>query len=705
MSNLFFELGSEELPLSSLDLIYGELSEKTAKVLNHYRIPYAEIHCEATPRRIALFIGGIEKRQSDRTVEWSGPSAEKAYDTAGNPTPALLGFVKSKKAALSDVKIKETEKGKFVLIIQKETGKALSALLPDITKEIFSSLSFTKQMRWESTGFRFPRPIRWLVVLLDHKVVPLHFCGITAKALSFGHRFLSPKSFPIKKADWPEYEKTLKSRHVILNLKKREAVIREALSRKYSQKKIDEDLVRLNAQLVEDPFLIQGHFSKTYLDLPAEVLASCMKKNQKIFICYDAKGEVSGRFVAVLNGKRTGLKKIQEDFENVLESRLKDAQFFYREDTKTSLEEKVARLNQIVYLGKLGTLQDKTERLVKLSGHFASLSAHPEFKENLQRAAKLSKADLTTQLVYEFTDLQGVVGREYAYASGENKEVAEAIGTQYLPKNLSEETSEVKKNIPLLGAALGVVDRWDLLVGAFSIGLEPTGSQDPFALRRAGGILVKLVRAYGFRFSLNQMAREAMDLFHGLEIKGSKEEVVKRLKAFLKERIIFELKVQAGTREFEILQAVLKSDFDDLADVFARYEILTQSFQSKPQQFLKTAKVIERTSNILKGIQGKIPEEIRPDLLKESLEKELYKVIQSKSGEIQSAIRDRDYHRATCVFGDAFHSPVHDFFEKVLVNAEDKEIRSNRQALMKKIYSLYADRVADLSVLSRIDLE
>ncbi len=700
MSNLLVEIGTEELPLSSLDLIYSDLKIAGKEVFETHRLAFKDIFVEATPRRIAFFVEDLALRQEDRELEWSGPSHEKSYDAQGNPTPALEGFLKSKGVTLKDVQIKETPKGRFVVARKKEKGKTAREILPQILVSIFTSLPFPKTMRWDASGFRFPRPIRWVVALLDRQVIPFQLADVKSSRQSFGHRFLSPKPFTVPKADWGVYKTLLKKAHVVLSLAQREDVIRKGLYQ-FSPKNFDEDLVHTTAQLAEDPFLIRASFSSTYLDLPSEVLASCMKKNQKIFACYDAKGHLISRFVGVLNGKRRGLAKIREDYENVLESRLRDARYFYELDTKKPLEEKLTRLEQLVYLGKLGTMREKAQRLEAVAEIFASLVGRDDLKESLKRAARLCKMDLMTQMVYEFPDLQGIMGREYALELGEKEDVALAIGTQYLPKNLTENFDHLKKQMIPLGALLGLIDRLDLLVGAFGTGLEPTGSQDPFALRRAGGIFVKLVRAFGFHFSLSEAVDASVSLY-GKILDRPREELKKRLNRFFQDRMAFEFQVEPGSRAYEILQAVWRSQFDDLADVFKRFEVLKRMSEEDPKAFLKAAKVVERTANILKGAKGEIPA-VRKEFFQEPLEGELYRLVEEKSAEISQALQRRDYEKATLRFGQIFYEPLHKFFDKVMVNVEDSQIRANRQALMKQIYNLYAERLADLSVLSRMD--
>ncbi len=699
MPNLLVEIGTEELPTDALNVVYSNLASKATEIFQKNRLSFKQVLVQATPRRIAFYIEDLAARQLDENLELSGPSVEKAYDGEGKPTQALLGFLKSKEADLRDLEVKDTPRGQFVVIRRVLKGKATAAVLPEVLAELFNSLTFPKNMRWEKSGFRFPRPIRWLVAMLDKKVISFSFANLKAGNISYGHRFLSPKSFKVLSADWTLYKKALAKAHVILDLDERKNLISEELTKKYKQAHFDEELLHTTAQLVEEPFLLEGGFKKEYLELPKEVLASCMKKNQKIFACYGTDGKLNGKFVAVMNGARvkSGLPRIREDYEGVLESRLKDARYFYKEDTKEKFETKLHLLEQVTYLGKLGSMRQKAERLEKLALEFADFAGHAGLQADLQRAALLSKIDLMTHLVYEFPDLQGIVGREYSRESGEKKEVADAVGSQYLPKSLSENYQDLKKDMNFLGAMLGVLDRLDHLVGAFGTGVQVSGSQDPYALRRAGGSLVKIIRAFGIHFSLNRMLDQSI-IFYGNLLALKPEEVKNKLTKFIEERVVFELQVKPGTKDYEILQAVMKTSSDNLADVFSRFETLKDLFHKDPKPFLKAAKVVERTGNIIKG--AKIEGEIDPALLQEPSEKVLSNILSGKVWELEAI---KDPAKYTVRFGEVFYDAVQEFFSQVMVNAEDTSIRRNRQILMKRINSLYAQKIADLSLLSNLD--
>lgn len=697
MSNLLVEIGTEELPTDALNVVYSSLASKASETFQKNRLPFKQILVQATPRRIAFYIEDLAARQADENLELSGPSVEKAYNADGTPTQALQGFLKSKEADLRDLEVKDTPRGQFVVVRRTLKGKPTASVLPEILVELFNSLTFPKNMRWEKSGFRFPRPIRWLAALLDKKIISFTFANLKAGNTSYGHRFLAPKAFKITAADWGLYKKALAKAHVVLDLDERKELIASELRKKYKQPHFDEELLHTSAQLVEEPFLFEGSFKKEYLELPKEVLASCMKKNQKIFALYGTDGKLNGKFAAIMNGARpkAALPRIREDYEGVLESRLKDARYFYKEDTKDSFEKKLNLLEQVTYLGKLGNMKQKTERLEKLAAEFAPLAGQPDLQADLARAARLSKIDLMTHLVYEFPDIQGIAGREYAAKSGEKSEVAAAVGTQYLPKSLSENYADLKSEMNLLGAMFGVLDRLDHLAGAFGIGMQPSGSQDPYALRRAAGSLVKIIRAFSIHFSM-QKALSVCESFYGALL--TEKDWSAKLRKFFEDRVIFELQVKPGTKEHEILLAVMKTSSDDLADIFSRYEKLQALYQKDPKPFLKAAKVVERTGNIIKG--AKIEGEMDLSVLTEPSEKALSNLLAGKTAELKAI---QDPAKYTVKFGEIFYEPVQEFFKQVMVNAEDTSIRRNRQILMKTINGLYTQKIADLSLLSSLD--
>ena len=396
------------------------------------------------------------------------------------------------------------------------------------------------------------------------------------------------------------------------------------------------------------------------------------------------------------------MQKIISDYQGVLEAKLRDARFFYTEDTKEPLAKKVEKLSGIIFLGKLGTMHDKTIRLVELAATLAgALNLSGEETERLKRAAFLCKADLLTHMVYEFPELQGVMGREYAKAGGESGEVASAIAEHYSPKSLSQPYGELPREQTRLGSLLAILEKMDTLVGAFGVGLEPTGSQDPYALRRAAGGVVKIIRAFGPRFDLKDIIQTAIRLY-GARLSKNETEILGRLEVFFKERLSFELGASAGSKDDQILKAVFKTSWSDLGSVFLRFGLLKSFYGKDRASFDKAHKVIERTHNILKGASN-IQEEIHSELLKEKPEQKLFEIVNDKVSDFDRLAREEKFDKATDLYGQIFYGPVHEFFDKVLVNVEDVPLRENRRALMKRINRIYVDHVADLSLVNQQD--
>ena len=701
--SLLIEIGTEELPVEALDQLYSHAPAAARDLLKKNRFDFKAVHFEATPRRIVFFVEELSPRQREEKILLVGPAAEKAYDTEGKPTPALEGFLKAKKAKPEEVKIHESARGKYAAIERIQKGEPASKLLTRLIPELLASIPFRKTMRWEPSGFRFPRPVRWVVALLGKSVLPVKLGGVKAGRLSRGHRFLSKSSFSIPRADWQEYQKRLLKQNVLLSLEERKRTVQKALEGKFRQREVDADLIHQTAQLVEFPYLIEGKFSGSYGDLPAEILAICMKKHQKIFACRDEKGNLKQRFVAVLNGRRSNLAGIRRDYENVLDSRLRDAHYFYDEDTQEPLEKKVDRLHELVFIGKLGTVVQRVARLRSLSKTLVSEIGHPEWETEADRTALLAKADLVTHMVGEFPELQGIIGGQYASESGEAPAVSRAIGEQYLPKNLNEDAPRLSKKISPLGALFGIADRIDLLVGAFGVRLDPTGSEDPYALRRAGGSLVKLIRAFSFHFDLDHAIHRSYQDYQdqAVKLEAGAAEVISKIREFLKTRLAFELQLKPGTQPFEILQGVLKSSDKDLAGVFERFEILSRISEKQPRVFFQTSKVVERTGNILKGAKEKL-DAVDPALFQDPLEKELFEILKKSEPALAALSKKKDYEGLTRSYGAAFFEPLHRFFDHVMVNVEDIPVRRNRQALMKKINALFAVPVADLTLLTQV---
>ena len=692
-SSLLFEIGVEEIPAGYFAAAEASILAKAPALLAECGWQFGHLSIASTPRRLVIHAEDFRPLVIQEE-EKLGPMKDQAYQD-GKPTPALIGFLKSVNLNESDSFLKQTQRGERVCVKVRKERKPLRHFFETLPTQI----EFPKMMRWEEGRFSFTRPIRWTFAFVGNQLQKYKIAGVLSAPFTYGHRFLSPGKIKVTNSDFKTFQKLLAKYHVLLNAEGRIQKIKTFLKPFNNH---NEELIRIVAYLVEEPFPVQGSFLESYLKLPEGVLTTCMSKNQKIFACYDSNGKLRNHFLAVINGPRKNIKQIAKNYESVLTSRLKDAQFFFDEDRKTSLESKVAKLKEMIFLGSLGSYYDKTKRLehlVEFLGREATCSA--EVIHCAKRAAHLAKADLTAHLVYEFPELQGTAGFEYARLEGEEKSTAEAIRGHYLPSNLSEDFRELKKRVNLEGALVGLCDRLDLLVGAAGLGIELSGSQDPYALRRAAGGIVKLLRAHPLKCSLSRWIHSAYEQY-GKLISKPEREIVSQLTPFFRERIIFELQLKAGSKELELLQGIFASGFDDIANIYQRFDQLVKEINHP--SFIQACKVMERTGNILKSVKEKINDHIEPSLFQDALEHRLFELLQQEQASMNKLVSEKRYGAAVRRYGDIFYRPVHDFFDRVLVNAEDAKIRMNRQSLVRKINALCANQIADLSYVTNLDI-
>lgn len=562
--------------------------------------------------------------------------------------------------------------------VEKDDASKLKQIAPGLIKGI----SFPKRMAWDDSGLQFARPIRWILAILDKDKMTFKSANIKSDNLTWGHRFLSKKPIRVKAASIIEFKKLLKKNHVILDAEERKAVIKNRLMQ--LTKSLDETLLGEVANLVEEPCCFAGEFDKKYLSLPREVLIASMSKFQRIFAITDQRSELIPKFLAVTNGckEKAGVKK---NFENVLEARLKDSLFFYSQDKELSLDALLEKLKDVIFLKGMGSVYDKSMRVVELANFLCEeLKFSKEDLALAKRAAVLSKIDLVTQMVGEFPSLQGVMAREYALAKGEEKKVAEALSEQYLPVS-------ARHNLPKtgIGAAIALCDKIDTIVGCFGAGLAPSGSNDPFALRRAAMGIVSIWLDRKWDLSLEKLLEKSQGLY-GDKLKKDREQIKNRLKEFFKARLSYELK---NIFPEDLLEAVLSKDFDNFVGCLLKLEQLALIYEDPA--FKQAAKVVQRTYNILRS--NKIPlTEVLQENFTEDLERKLWDSFVSNKEELKSMIKNKNFKSATLSYGKIFYEILNTFFEKVLVNAEDQNLRKNRLAMMSEINRLYTKDIANL---------
>lgn len=692
--DFLLEIGLEELPSNYIGQALLQLRSLTEEALKNSRLNFNEMDIYGTPNRIVIYIKGISERQEQQREKIIGPSKEMAFDKEGKPTKACLGFLKSRGANLKDIFVEATPRGEYVFIERAKESKSTKAVLSDLLPALIGSVRFPKTMRWDESGRRFARPIRWLLSLYDCEVLNFRLGDLIASNLTRSPRYLNPSMETLKINSIKDYFEKLGKHKVILNQELRRKRISQILKNLANglgaANDFNQELTESVAYLVESPIGFVGKFKKEYLRLPVEVLQSSLAKNQRIFLVKDEKQKALPHFIAIINGGHKNIDGIKAAYEAILDAKLKDSIFFLEEDLKIPLQDRVESLKGIVFQARLGTVYERVSRIEKIVLYIADfLLLSDDEKIKIERAAHLCKADLVTQMVKEFPDLQGIIGREYAKREGEDKEVAISIYEHYLPKGPVDPLASAD-----IGSILGIADKVDSIVGFFGIRFIPTGSEDPYGIRRASLGLLKILLEKRYPLSLSGLLDEACRAY-GDKIPYDWQSIKSQIVAFQKER----LKNILLDKKFknDMIDAILGSEFDRIDLIYKKLNELSSIVKSK--YFLEAAKVVERASNILKAEKGSAQAlgKVRVEHLKEPLEKELWEIYENHKGKIEEAVTSGDYVAATKIYAEAFYKPLHVFFEKVLVNADEEELRRNRLALMKAIHSLYVDKVADLS--------
>jgi len=695
MVNVVLEIGTEEIPAQYMENTLKDLNRSAQKYLKEARINYKEIKVYGTPRRLILFIFHIKEKQEDIFLKIKGPAYSIAYNKDLQPQKPAIKFAQNQGVNVEDLIVEDTEKGKYIFALKSKTGQPTIGILSRIFPKIIKSMQFPKSMRWEGKSLRFIRPIRWILALYGKETIKFNLNGLDSENITYGHRLLAPQK--IKISSTQEYFKKLEKSYVIVDPKIRENIIetdiKQIIKEIGGEKIINEKQLKEIIYLVEYPSAILGKYDKKYLELPQDVLTVVMEKHQKYFPVFKNKDELLPLFIVIINNSKKYASKIKEGNENVLRARLEDAKFFYREDQKIPLEESVDKLKNVIFQEKLGNLFDKTKRLELLCDYISdSLRVKQKVKKDLLRSAHFCKADLVTEMVKEFPELQGSMGKEYAILSGERKEVAEAIFEHYLPR-FSGDRLPVTKN----GMILGIADKVDSIIGCFVMGLTPTGSQDPYGLRRQSRGKIAIILKSNLPISLKDIIQKSLSLYKksvSLELQIDENKIVSQILNFFKQRVknIF---LEEGIH-YDIIDAVLAVDSDgDVVDVKRRIKAIEELYNQPI--FRKILNSSSRVLNLSKNIEEA---EINKLLLKEKAELKLYHNYESIYPQVKEFICNKDYKKAFKLLGNLCE-PVDEFFDQVLVMDKDKHIRKNRIALIKKIGILF-NQVADLSKIVSI---
>ena len=679
---LLLEIGVEELPSRFGQTTLDQIENNLSKLLKEERINFDNIEKYATPRRLTFVIKNLADKATDLEEEVKGPAKKIAVDDDGNFTKPALGFMKSKGLDPENVYFKQLGNAEYLFGTIKQEGKHTSEVLKNIVPEAIKNVTFPKAMRWGGKNMRFARPIRWMVALLNNEILDIDLEGIKSSNITRGHRFLGEKEFEVNSVE--EYFEKLDKNFVVLDQHKRKEMIREqAIEVAKSlggEVELDEDLLEEITFLVEYPTAFYGEFDEEYVKLPKEVVTTPMKEHQRYFpVLKD--GKLLPNFIAVRNGDSNRIDLVKAGNEKVLRARLADALFFYHEDTKKPLESFVDKLQTVVFQAKLGTVYDKTLRIEKLSQVILNELNMTESKENTLRAAKLCKADLVTNMVFEFTELQGIMGRDYAQVSGENEEVCQGIFEHYLPRFAGDILPETNT-----GIALSIADKLDSIAGFFAIGIKPSGSQDPYALRRQALGILSILLDRKLSVNLNNLINAALDNYSNLEF--NKEEVASQIVEFFVERVKNLFK-DLGIR-YDVIDAVLNNNLDDISDIHTRALELNRWLQKDELVEMLTA--FNRVATLAEKATTDI---VKEDLLKEDAEIKLYNGFKEIKSNVESLLLDKKYNEALDAFA-TLRPLVDNLFDNVMVMDKDEAIKENRLGLLKQIYSTMLT-ICDLS--------
>ena len=679
--DLLFEIGAEEIPAGFMPNILGQLKQLAETKLNDAHLPFESIATYGTPRRLALIVKGLADTSAEISERHKGPSASIAYDADGNATKAAIGFARGKGLDVADLVVEDG----YIYAETKTAGVPAKDIVTEMLPQLITGLNFPKSMHWGNLDAKFVRPVRWLVALLDEDVIPVEFATVQSGNVTRGHRFLGADEITIKNA--ASYVDTLKENFVMVDQDARRELISKQLHDMAASKNAsivwDDDLLEEINYLVEWPTALCGGFEESYLALPDAAIITPMKDHQRYFPLVDQDGKLLPMFLTVRNGSDHSIEVVQAGNERVLRARLDDAKFFFNEDRKKPLIDRQDGLTKIVFQEGLGNLADKTERLLKLGRVFGEeCGLHEDTVVVLERATELAKTDLTTGMVTEFTELQGVMGKEYALLDGESPEVAEAIFEQYLPRFAGDVLPQTEA-----GKVLSIIDKVDNIVATFSRGLIPTGSQDPYALRRQTIGILNILLGSEWNISLRPIFKASMEL---LNVPAEKQE---ELLGQVEEFFTLRLKNIFLDREVphHVIDLLLSNNELSVADAEGLVNAL---LANRIDENVELVQAYTRMYNLVKDVEYT---GVNSDLLKEDAEKELFEAA-SKATEASSAAWEAGDYDAVVAVPATLVPAINKFFEDVMVMDKDEAIKANRLQLVRLAYSVMAI-IGDISSL------
>lgn len=682
------ELGTEELPPKALHKLMGAFADGIAQGLKAAELEFGEVKAYAAPRRLAVVVSGLAEKQQDKQIEKLGPAVAAAFDKEGKPSKAAEGFARSNGVTVDQLGRVDTDKGERLAFISEQKGAATEMLLAEIVEKSLAQLPIPKRMRWGARREEFVRPVHWLLMLFGNKVVDGEVLGLKAGNVSRGHRFHCNRELEIHSAN--DYVQQLRDPgFVIADFAERREIIHEQVMAEANnvngEAVIDPDLLDEVTALVEWPVALTGRFEERFLEVPAEALISSMKEHQKYFHVVDEDGQLLPFFITVSNIESTDAAQVIHGNERVIRPRLADAAFFFDTDKKTSLEARREKLKQIIFQQHLGTVYDKTERLAVLAAKIADrIDANPEWAS---RAARLCKSDLVTEMVFEFPDLQGIAGYYYAENDGEPLDVAKAMYEQYMPKFAGDELPKSET-----GTVTALADRLDTLVGIFGIGQPPSGSRDPFALRRASLGVIRLLVEKKLDLDLRELLELARNNYPRTAL-GEYNSVVEQTLHYILER--FRARYEDQGIATEVFMSVAARKLSRPLDIDNRVHAVHAFSQLPEAEALAAAN--KRVSNILAKFEGSVPGKVDESLLQEDAEKALYAAVQVARTEVEPLYREAMFTEGLAGLA-GLRETVDSFFDQVMVMTDDEKLRDNRLALLAQLRALFLE-VADISLL------
>ena len=689
-NELFIEIGCEEIPARFLENGLASLSRLVGKLLDELGLTYGEIRTAGTPRRMALSVADVPRRQPDKTYERIGPAKAVAFDEQGQPTKAAVGFARGQGLGVGDLSVVSTEKGQYVAVRKHEPGLEARVLLARDLPERILAIPWPKSMRWGGRSERFVRPVHWIVAMLDGQVIEFTLFGLKSAGVTYGHRFLSPEAMPVRGFD--DYVESLRGSNVIPLIDERRGMIEAEMTRIGEQQQCtvvpDTWLVNHVANLVEFPVALTGSFDEAYLELPREVLVTTLRDHQKYFVVEDHVGELMPRFVTVSNMLVPDADVVIKGNERVLAARLEDAKFYFSEDLKKPMDRMAEGLSGVLFQADLGSYAEKTQRIRRLAEHLAGAVA-PEKKDLAVRAASLAKADLVSGVVGEFPELQGIMGMHYARHHKEGNEVAEAIREHYLPKGLGADLPGTE-----LGALVALADKLDTICGCYGVGLAPTGSGDPFALRRAALGVIHILEHRRWLLDLQALVAFAVagvqDKILAKDPKVDSDEQTAHIVEFLRQRLANLLK--GDGLPTATVDAVLSVRFGDLVEAKRRAEAVATF--ARQGQFEPFAVAFKRAANILATATDDFAAvKVDPALFDHEAEGALLSAVEGIEAKVAELTEKGDNLGALQIIAK-IRPQVDDFFDGPLVMHDDDAIRKNRLALLARVNALFRN-IAD----------